>query len=679
MLPLTVATALALGATAALSEPASAASGNLTYDCDYGTLATNVPTTVSIDTDAPASSTVLTPLDITTTATLTMPHSVVSALAALPGFTSVELTAADESEGMSESYIAPGGTTTPVIAHPAFKIGSANANGDRPFSGSSPSPYHVDGPKVPGQYSIVAGAITYEMDVAATTPTKETLSCTPTGSAATIDTLRVVAPTTTAITVPTTTWLYGTTPPGATATVTRSGTVGSSWPALTGAVQFYSDGQTVGSPVQLGTNGQASLAHLPATLGRGSHTITASYVPDAASYYTTSTSDPSAVTVNVGTTTQIVVTPAAPELGEHASATATVTAGDGSTAAGQVTFAVDGTNLAPVALSAGKATVSLPTDQVGHHTVTASFAGTAPYQDSVSAAASLDVGVAATTTSLTVAPTSASYGEPVTASATVGSAEGTPTGTVTFTVAGKSVDAPAVDGVATATLPALTAGTYSVTATFVPMSADTFRGSSSDAVTLSVQAAETNTVLQLGSTRSVYGEAGTAMARVTSASGTPAGTVRFTVDGRTAAATVVNGVARTTLPSLPPGTYRVVAGFVPAQPGAFGSSTSKPVVYTVGRDASWLKQTVRKMRHGKRLRCAVVVHAGHGTPVTGTVQVTLVKHHRVVKTRTSTVVHGRATARFAAPKRGRWSVVATYLGSPTLAGAASTTHGRTRH
>jgi 5'-nucleotidase len=88
----------------------------------------------------------------------------------------------------------------------------------------------------------------------------------------------------------------------------------------------------------------------------------------------------------------------------------------------------------------------------------------------------------ATSTTLTVNKTKVPYGTAITATATV---TGTTSGTVSFAVAGKTVTAPLVNGVATATLPnTIPVGTQQVVASFV---ADSVAAASSSApVTIKV-------------------------------------------------------------------------------------------------------------------------------------------------------------------------------------------------
>jgi hypothetical protein len=76
---------------------------------------------------------------------------------------------------------------------------------------------------------------------------------------------------------------------------------------------------------------------------------------------------------------------------------------------------------------------------------------------------------APTTTTLALARTTAAYGQATTATATVTSTFAPPSGSVVFTVGGKTITKTLSSGKATVTLPTLTAGkTYAVKATFKP-------------------------------------------------------------------------------------------------------------------------------------------------------------------------------------------------------------------
>src|SRR5450631_2248660 len=193
------------------------------------------------------------------------------------------------------------------------------------------------------------------------------------------------------------------------------------------------------------------------------------------------------------TTTTLAVTPASPATTPvNPTLTATVTPA----AAGTVQFS-DGATLlgAPVAVAAGVATTSVTAATVGTHSYSAAFTSTDPLvASSASAPTSYLVNApkptpAVALTSTSVAP---NFGSPVTFTANVAPiATVNVPGTVQF-FDGTTSLAPAAaadaTGMATLTTSALTVGSHSVTATFVPTDLVTYNGSTSPAVTVNVLA-----------------------------------------------------------------------------------------------------------------------------------------------------------------------------------------------
>ncbi|MBW8801493.1 MAG: Ig-like domain repeat protein, partial [Streptomyces sp.] len=150
------------------------------------------------------------------------------------------------------------------------------------------------------------------------------------------------------------------------------------------------------------------------------------------------------------------------------------------------------------------------------------------------------------TTGVALTPTASVYGQTVTATATVGVTSGTADGAVQFAVDGTDVGTPVTVIAGTALSPALTGsggiplpvGSRHVTATFAPTDPTTYAGSTNSADIVVAQAATATTV-------TVHPHALTASV-VASApgSGTPDGTVAFSVDGNpVGSAPVVSGTA----------------------------------------------------------------------------------------------------------------------------------------
>jgi hypothetical protein len=114
-------------------------------------------------------------------------------------------------------------------------------------------------------------------------------------------------------------------------------------------------------------------------------------------------------------------------------------------------------------------------------------------------------GLIATTTTLNSSLNPSIYGQAVTFTATVTSGDGTPTGTVQFSVDGSAVGSPQtlVGGSATYSTSALAAGTHSITAVYTTDSGSYFATSTSSSLSDTVNAAGTSTAV--ASSSSPYG------------------------------------------------------------------------------------------------------------------------------------------------------------------------------
>ena len=168
------------------------------------------------------------------------------------------------------------------------------------------------------------------------------------------------------------------------------------------------------------------------------------------------------------TVTVEAFSPATPSFGQDVSLSASVTSTDG-TPTGTVAFSVDGTSLAPVPLNNGSASATASTLSVGGHNVTATFISSdGSFATTTSSPASLTVGQALVTPLLSIQSTMPIYGAPNSATVTLASAVGTPTGTVQFTIDGSASGTPVTvsSGVAHYTLPTLSASPHLVAAIY---------------------------------------------------------------------------------------------------------------------------------------------------------------------------------------------------------------------
>ncbi|HTJ70685.1 MAG TPA: Ig-like domain repeat protein [Actinospica sp.] len=348
----------------------------------------------------------------------------------------------------------------------------------------------------------------------------------------------------------------------------------------TGTVTFNVDGTT--QPALPLSSGTASLTiPNPAV---GTHTVTAAYSGDPVYYG--STSPAFEQTVDQANTVTTLTSSANPSpVNQPGTITATVAAltpGSG-TPTGTVTFSIDGTAQAPVTLSDTSASLNLATLPAGPHQITATYSGDDEFTADTSSPLTEDIAFSTDTLALvsTVNPSVAGQQVQITAAvAPVAPATGTPTGTVTFTVDGTAGSPVTLaSGGATLTLPALSAGSHTITAAYSGDS--TFAPATSAALTQTIGPAQTSTTLSSSANPSADGQTVTVTATVTATSpgaGTPSGTVLFTVDGvqQSPAATLTAGAASLTLPELSPGTHTITASYQGSTSYTASSSSALP-------------------------------------------------------------------------------------------------------
>jgi alpha-glucosidase len=258
--------------------------------------------------------------------------------------------------------------------------------------------------------------------------------------------------------------------------VTFTATVSAASGTPSGTIQFTDNGNNLGSAVSLNGSGQA--AYSTSSLAAGSHTITALYTPAAGTTFYGSTG-----TLAGGQQ----VNSSAPAI----------------TSANSTTFASGVSNLFTV-VSTGAPTPhlsesgSLPNGVtfVDNHDGTATLSGTPLVGTAgsypITITASNGVGSDATQSfTLTVSPVSttttvasslnpSTVGSPVTFTATVAAATGTPNGTVQFTDNGNNLSGVQTldgSGAASVTTSALTSGTHTIEAVYTPGTGSGFQGS----------------------------------------------------------------------------------------------------------------------------------------------------------------------------------------------------------
>jgi hypothetical protein len=260
--------------------------------------------------------------------------------------------------------------------------------------------------------------------------------------------------------------------------------------------------------------------------------------------------------------------------------TATVTAGFG-TPTGTVTFKNGAATLGTAGLSGGHAALTISTLGVGPHSMTAVYNGSSPYTTSTSAVLTQTINKAGTTATLVSSKNPSPFGAAVTFTATVkSSTSGSPGGTVTFKDGATTLGTGTLSGgVAKFTTSTLSVAAHSITAVY---GGDTnFTGSTSGALTETINKAGTTTAVTSSLNPSKHGQTVTFTATVkSSTSGTPTGTVTFK-NGTAVLSTVALSAGKVTLSTstLSTGTHSITGVYNGS--ASYSTSTSPVLTQTV--------------------------------------------------------------------------------------------------
>ncbi len=279
------------------------------------------------------------------------------------------------------------------------------------------------------------------------------------------------------------------------------------------------------------------------------------------------------------TTTTLTSSPNPSSYGQAVTFTAAVTSSLGAPLDGEtVSFMNGATSLGTGTLSGGSASFATSALPVGTTAVTAVYGGDADFGGSTSKKVNQKVGKDTTTTALLSSPSSPSYGQAVTFTATVTPAP--PDGEiVTFKGIPSPNTAMLSGGSASITTSALKVGTTAVTAMYGGDA--NLAASKSSALSQTVGQATTTTTLASSLNPSAVGQSVTFTATVTPEyGGTATGNVKF-YDGTTLLKSVVvsGGAAAYTTSKLKSGTHGITA--------TYNGSTS-----FIGSTSSTLTQTV---------------------------------------------------------------------------------------
>lgn len=451
---------------------------------------------------------------------------------------------------------------------------------------------------------------------------------------------------------------------GQSVTFTATVTAGSDVPS--GTVTFKDGSTTLGSGTLSGS-GQA--AYATSSLALGSHSITAVYGGDANNSGSTSPVLTQTVAAN-SSSTAIASSVNPSSFGQSVTFTATVT-GSGVTPTGTVTFKDGATALGSGTLNGSdQATFSTNTLAAGAHSITATYTGDSNYGTSVSATLTQTVNQSSSAISLASSANPSSYGTPVTFTATVTGASGTPTGSVTFKDGTTTLGNGTLNGNGQTTLSvsSLSVGTHSITAVYG--GDGDYAASTSLALTQTVnQNSSSSTGLVSSANPSAYGTPVTFTATVTGTGGTPTGTVTFK-DGTTAlGSAALNGAGQATVAvnGLLAGSHAITATY--SGDANFPPSTSPPLTQTVGQNNGAtvsLTSSADPSAAGQTVTFTATVMASGGTP---TGNVTFKDGATVLGT--AALTGSSAALTTSSLSAGSHSITAVYSGDANFAAATS--------
>jgi subtilase family serine protease len=485
--------------------------------------------------------------------------------------------------------------------------------------------------------------------------------------------------------------------------VTVKSTSGGSIPAG-GGLEFFINGTSLGEvTVQpSGANGVASLTLTGSQLVTGSNSITANYFGSTG--FAASTSAPVIVTVapvTVSTTTALAASATSIPANGSTVLSVTVTPSSGTVSpTGTLTFKLGSTTLGSGTLAASgtKAVASLTVNgsslATGANSITATYVATGNFVSSTSAAVTVTVTPAlpATTIVATAAPASIAATASTVLTATVRPASGTvaPTGSVTFS-AGSTVLGTALlkaSGSTSSTTftvkgSSLVGGANVITVSYLGVS--TFAPSTTSVtVTLPSTAVATSTtvtaspasIAKSGTTQLV------ATVKPASGSGTPTGTVSFTIGATSlGSAALVSAAPGTSTATLAlPGTNlafnanTITAAYVGTS--AFGSSSGSATLTITGGPVSTnltLAASPASIASSASTTLSVTLTPASGsTAPTGSIaflvgQVTL---GTATLTASGSTAKAGFTVNGTSLVTGVTSITASYAGNSAFAGAA---------
>jgi Bacterial Ig-like domain (group 3) len=444
---------------------------------------------------------------------------------------------------------------------------------------------------------------------------------------------------------------------------------------LTGNVTFTTGTLPTGvsatfspNPVAVGASSTMSVSTTASSAGSYSLTVNGT---SGTIEHTVSPSPILIVNPLTATTTTLTSSLNPSKYGQAVTFTAKITSSSGTPPNGETVTFLNGTaSLGTGTLSSGSASLTTSTLPLGTNSITAVYAGDSNFAGSTSNAVSQVVNQATTTTALASSLNPSGFGISVTFTATVTSSAGAPPNgeTVTFLNGTTSLGTGTLSsGSAKLTTSTLPLGTSSITATYAGDS--NFAGSTSNAVSQVVDAAASSTALVSSLNPSGLAESVKFTATVSSAGGTPTGSVAFKNGTSTLATkTLSSGVATYSTTALPLGSNSITAVYEGSSD--FSGSTSAPVVQVVlTATTTTLSSSPSSSAYGQSVIFTAEVTSSSGAPPNGET-VSFMKGTTVLGT--GTLSSGKATFTDSTLPVATNSIKAVYGGDANLAGSTST-------
>jgi Big-like domain-containing protein len=344
------------------------------------------------------------------------------------------------------------------------------------------------------------------------------------------------------------------------------------------------------------------------------------------------------------------------------------------TPSGTVIFKDGATTLGSVALSAGKAALTISTLAMGSHSITATYGGDGNFNGSSGALTQ----AIRQTTSTTVASSNnpSVFGQAVHFTATV--TPNTVTGTVTFRNGAVVLGTSSVTlGKATLSTSTLAVGAHAITATY--NGSTIFLASTSAVLAHAVNKAASSTAVTSSHNPSVFGQSVSFTATVTAVApgtGTPTGSVTFK-NGLAVLGSVslISGKATFSTSALTVGAHSVTAVYNGSVD--YNTSTSSVLTQTVNKAATStaLTSSPNPSTLGQTVTFKVTVAAvapGSGAP-TGSVTL----KDGATALGTVPLVAGKASLATSLLAHGNHAMTAVYVGSANNLGSTSAVHTQT--